>query len=163
MNVHLQKVIRMKNTLTILSEILKENPVDVPQVLVEEEVTRLTCDPCEEVEGVDHFKHEMDPANFTELAYNRVARSLMAAELAGDKGIELDADEVRVRLEDLVEEYSDKERIIAWFYQDKTRLVSIESDVMGEQVADWILENMTVEQVRTSYSEMMGLTSIINE
>ena len=163
MNVHLQKVVRMKNTLTILSEILKGNPVEVPQVLVDEEVTRLTCDPCEEVEGVDHFKHDMDPANFTGLAYNRVARSLLAAELASAKGIELDTDEVRIRLEDLVAEYSDKERIIAWFYEDKTRLAGIESDVLGEQVADWILENMTVEQVTTSYSEMMNLNDTINE
>ena len=32
--------------------------------------------PCEEVDGVDSFEHEMDPAMFTELVYNRVARSL---------------------------------------------------------------------------------------
>lgn len=161
MNAHLQKNIRVKNTLTIMADIVKQNPVDVPQCLLKEEVTRLTCDPCEEVEGVDSFAHEMDPAMFTELAYNRVARSLMVTELASANGIELDTEEVRVRLEDLVAEYSDKERIIDWFYEDKVRLAGIESDVLGEQVADWILENMQAEKVNTTYSEMMGLTDSV--
>ena len=157
MNAHLQKNIRMKNTLVMMAEILKENPVDVPQFLLKEEVTRLTCDPCEEVEGVESYEHKMDPAMFTELAYNRVARSLMVYELASTNGIELDTEEVRARLEDLVEEYSDKERIIAWFYEDKVRLAGIESDVLGEQVAYWILENTQAEKVNTTYSEMMNL------
>ncbi len=158
MNVHLQKNIRIKNTLVLMIEILKANPVDVPQFLLREEVTRLTCDPCQEVEGMDSFKNEMDPAMFTELAYNRVARSLIVSELASANGIELDTEEVNSRLESLVEEYSDKERIITWFYDDKVRMAGIESDVLGEQVADWILENTQAEKVTTTYSEMMGLT-----
>lgn len=158
MDAHLQKIVRMKNTLTILGDILKENPVDVPQALIDEEVTRLTCDPCEEVEGVDSFKHDMDPANFTELARNRIARSLIATEIASANNIELDVEEVSLRLDDLVSEYADKERITAWFYEDKTRLASIEADVLAEQVTDFILENMEIEKVMTSYSAMMELT-----
>ena len=161
MDVHLQKVIRMKNTLTILTEILQKYPVDVPQILLEQEVMRLTCDPCEEVEGVDSFKHEMDPAMFADLAHKRVARSLMTAELASANGIELDTAEVRLRLEDLVEEYSDKERIIEWFYEDTVRLASIESDVLGEQVADWIIQTTQAEKVNTTYNEMMNLTDAV--
>lgn len=159
---HLQKVVRMKNTLNVFGEILKTSPVYVPQALVDEEVTRLVCDPCEEVEGVESFKHEMDPANFTNLAYKRIARGLMASEIARQRDIELDTGEVRERLEDLVSEYSDKERIIEWFYDDRTRLASIESDVLCELVADWILDNMKVETVTTSYAAMMQLSDTIS-
>lgn len=160
MDSHLQRVVRMKNTLTVFDEILETNPVDVPQALVDEEVKRLICDPCEEIEGVDSFKHDLDPANFTQLAYNRIARTLLATEIACAYSIELDTEEVRIRLEDLVSEYSDNNRVIEWFYEDRIRLASIESDVLGEQVVDWIFENSEVEDVTTSYRAMMMLTDI---
>jgi len=155
MNAHLQKTIRMKNMLNLLTDILSRQPVEVPQALLKEEVARLTRDPCEEVEGVENFKHEMDHARFTRLAYNRVARSLLVSELARAYDIKLDTDQVKERLQNLVEEYSETERIIEWFYEDRTRLAGIESDVLGEQVADWIMENTQADTVATTYREMM--------
>lgn len=160
METHLQKVIRMKNTLNILADILKRHPVEVPQCLLDEEITRLTCDPCEEVEEAESFKHDLDPAMFTELAHKRVARSLMISKLASANGIELDEEEVRARLEDLVEEYNQKEKIIEWFYDDEVRLAGVKADVLGEQVADWILETTQAKKVRTTYSEMMDFSGI---
>ena len=58
---------------------------------------------------------------------------------------------------------SGRTSIIEWFYQDRVRLAGIESDVLGEQVADWILKNMQVEKVSTSYSEIMNLNDVITE
>ncbi|MES0326579.1 MAG: trigger factor [Gammaproteobacteria bacterium] len=156
MDTHLQKTIRLKNTLTIFSEILKDNPIDSPQPLIEEELKRLTCDPCEEVEGVESFKHDIDPAMFTDLAYTRVARSLLVDELAKVKGVVLDEQEVRARVEDLVAEYPQKEKIIDWFYGNKVRLAGIKSDVLGEQVADLILKNTQPTIIQTSYAAMMN-------
>jgi len=156
MDTHLQKVIRMKNTLNLFSEILTNHPVDsIPETLVNQEIQRQVCDPCEEVEGVESYQRAMDPADFTELAQNRVKRSLLIYELAREFKITPDSNEIRLRLEDLVEEYPEKERIIDWFYQDKLRLAGIESDVLGEQVADWIFENFKTRQVETTYAALM--------
>ena len=154
MDMHLQKIIRLKNTLIIFSEILKDNPVDLPQSLLEEELKRLTCDPCEEVEGVESFKHDIDPAMFTDLAYTRVARSLMVSKLAQIKEVSLDEADVRARVEDLVAEYPQKEKIIDWFYGDEIRLAGIKSDVLSEQVADLILEEAQATKIKTTYAGM---------
>ena len=154
MDMHLQKIIRLKNTLIIFSEILKDNPIDLPQSLLEEELKRLTCDPCEEVEGVESFKHDIDPAMFADLAYTRVARSLMVSKLAQIKEVLLDEDDVRARVEDLVAEYPQKEKIIDWFYGDEIRLAGIKSDVLSEQVADLILEEAQATKIKTTYAEM---------
>lgn len=158
MDDHLQKIIRLKNTLTIFKEILKDYPIDLPASLLEDELKRLTCDPCEEVEGVESFKHDIDPAMFTDLAHTRVARSLLVSEFAKAKGISLDENEVRARVEDLVEEYPQKEKIIEWFYGDETHLAGIRSDVLGEQVADFILSEAKAEKITTSYAEMMNFS-----
>lgn len=163
MNRHLQSVTRMKNTLAIFTDILKKAPIEqIPQALVDEEIKRQVCDPCEEVEGVESFKHDIDPTMFNELAHDRVRKSLMIDKLASENGIKLDTKEVRIRLEDLVEEYSDKDLIIEWFYEDKVRLAGIESDVLGEQVADWIFANSDTNKVITDYSEMMNFSGMLN-
>jgi len=155
---HLQKIIRLKNTLAIFNEILKDNPVSLPTSLLNEELKRLTCDPCEEVEGVESFKHDIDPSMFTDLAHTRVARSLLVSEFARVKGVFLDENEVRARVEDLVEEYPQKEKIIEWFYGDEVNLSGVQSDVLGEQVADLILSEVQAEKITTSYTEMMSFS-----
>ncbi|NOR52287.1 MAG: trigger factor, partial [Gammaproteobacteria bacterium] len=154
MEMHLQKIIRLKNTLTVFSEILKDNPIEVPQSLLNEELERLTCDPCEQVEGVESFKHDIDPAMFTDLAYTRVARSMMVTVLADAREIVLDEDEVKERVDDLVSEYPQKEKIIDWFYDDEIRLAGVKADVLGEQVADLILKEAQVTKVETTYADM---------
>ena len=154
MDMHLQKILRLKNTLTVFSEILKDNPIEVPQSLLNEELERLTCDPCEQVEGVESFKHDIDPAMFTDLAYTRVARSMMVTTLADAREIVLDEDEVKERVDDLVSEYPQKEKIIDWFYDDDIRLAGVKADVLGEQVADLILKEAQVTKVETTYADM---------
>ncbi|MDH5388603.1 MAG: trigger factor [Gammaproteobacteria bacterium] len=155
MDTHLQKTIRLKNTLNVFSYILNDNHIDAPQSLLEAELKRLTCDPCEEVEGVESFKHDIDPAMFTDLAYTRVTRSLLVDELAKVMDVVLDEQEVRARVDDLVSEYPQKEKIIDWFYGDEVRLAGIKSDVLGEQVADLILKEAKPEIIETSYAAMM--------
>ena len=161
MHSHLQKTIRLKNTLNLFADILNDHPVEVPKAMLDEELIRVTCDPCEEVEGVESFKHDIDPGMFVDLAYTRVARGLMAAELARQRNVELDEAEVRLRLEDLVAEYPQQEKIIEWFYDDAVRLAGIVSDVLGEQVANQILDEMKAEKITTSYVEMMDFKSVV--
>lgn len=158
MDGHLQKIIRMKNTITIFAKILKGHPIDVPKSLLEEELQRLTCDPCEQVEGVESYKHDIDPSMFMDLAHTRVARSLLVSEFAVAIGISVDENEVRARVEDLVEEYPQKEKIVEWFYGDEVRLAGVRSDVLGEQVADHILNEAQAEKITTSYAEMMDFS-----
>jgi len=155
MDAHLQQAIRLKNTLTVFSELLKDNMADLPQSLLDDELERLTCDPCEEVDGVESFKHDIDPAMFADLAYTRIARSLLVSELANANNILLDEEEVESRVKELVSEYSQKDRIFDWFYGDEKRLAGIKSDVLGEQVADLILKETKAKKIETSYAEMM--------
>ena len=92
---------------------------------------------------------------FTDLAYTRVARSLLVSELANVKNISLDEEDVRARVNDLVAEYPQKEKIFDWFYGDEARLAGIKSDVLGGQVADLILKETKATKVKITYAEMM--------
>ncbi|MCW8962551.1 MAG: trigger factor [Gammaproteobacteria bacterium] len=154
MEKQLQDAIQMRTTIEIMASLIAKNPFDVPNTLVSREVARLISDPDSE-DGSQAL--DLDPEDFTGLARKRIARSIMAYRLSEHYGISIDEERVRSRVEELTRDYPDPENKIAWYYEDRTRMQWIESEVLEQQVVEWIMDRVEVIDLPSSYDEVMAM------
>ncbi|MFC1602660.1 trigger factor, partial [Pseudomonadota bacterium] len=53
-------------------------------------------------------------------------------------------------------DYEDPKTVVDWYYNNKEQLNQLENVVLEEQVVDWVLDQVKVEEEQTSFA---GLTS----
>ena len=140
----------------VLDKLFAANPVDLPSALVESEIEQMVSQSRQSmgISGVQPVTEEMRTA-FTEQARRRVALGLLMGEVIREKGFRADADKVRARIEALSLGYDDAAAVVAWYYSDRSRLAGVEALVLEDQVVDWIVSEVKVEEVATGFDEVM--------
>ncbi len=139
----------------VLEVLLDKNQVEVPKGLVEQEVQRLM-----QQSGLQMPQNVKDPevvnSLFEPQARRRVSLSLILAEIANDNQIELDQARVRATVENVAKTYDNPDEFVKWYYQNREALAHVESLVLEEQVVDWVLEQVEVDDVTKTFDEMMN-------
>jgi|GEM_PF-4501648 len=108
MEKQLQDAVKMRTTIGVMADIVKQCPFEVPTTLVAREAARLISDPDKEGCGDDAL--DLNPKEFEGLARKRIARSLMAHKLAGTYDIKLDEKRLRLRVDEMVESHPEPEK-----------------------------------------------------
>lgn len=141
----------------IMDVLLEKNEVALPQALVDQEIDAMM-----EQSGLrmaDTAKMK-DPGVvrtlFEEQAKKRVALGLILAEVSGKNKIRLDPDKLREKVENMAMTYEDPEAFMKWASSDATARTQLESLAMEEQVVDWLLEQVEINEVATSFDEIMN-------
>ena len=88
----------------------------------------------------------MNPEMFKDQADRRVSLGLIMAEIVKDNAIKVDDAKVRAKVEEIAEPYDEPEQVISWYYGDKQRIAEIESLVFEEQIIEWLLTKVTVDE-----------------
>ena len=60
------------------------------------------------------------------------------------------------RSEQFAESYEKPQEVIDYYYSDKKLLGSIENVVLEDQVVDWVLEQAQVEDVASTFDEVIN-------
>jgi trigger factor len=131
------------------------NPIDVPKSLVEEQVQSMQLDMGRRM-GARDVSQLPPAAQFQDAAKQRVAMGLLISEVVKTAKIEVDPTKVQERLADVAQNYPDPEQVIK-AYRDNAQLRSqIESSVLEDQVADWLLERAKVTEQPATFKEVMN-------
>ena len=69
--------------------------------------------------------------------------------------IKVDDAKVRAKVEEIAEPYDEPTQVISWYYGDKQRLAEIESLVFEEQIIEWLLTKVTVDEKTKKFKELM--------
>ena len=139
-----------------LDKLLDANPIDLPSALVEDEIKQMAEQARQsmgmqgEMELTDEIRHALG-----ERARRRVGLGLLVGELIREKGFKAEAEKIRARIEEMAESYEDPQSVLAWYYQDKTRLSGVEALVLEDQVVDWLLSAIKTEDVAKTFDDIM--------
>lgn len=133
----------------ILDELIKHIEVDLPETLIEREVTYMLNQTAFQLQnqGIDVkrlFNQETIPMMKERSrpdAINRIKRTLALGEVAKQESIAVDPEEVKTKVNELLEQLEGQDI-------DRERLQSVVSeDLLKEKILTWLIEHATIELV----------------
>lgn len=154
----LQDAIRTGLRAQIMDALVAANPVEVPRALVDQEVNDLLGRFFERM-GIDRSRAEklnIPRDAVEEKATRNVALRLILAETIRRHEIKVSPEALRATVESVATSYDNPEEVVKWYYADRQRLAEMESLTLEQQLVDWALEHVTVEEEQTSFPELMA-------
>ncbi len=142
-----------------MQALLDANNLDVPGALIEEEAATLKKQAEAEMAGNatgGNTKQELPLELFMENAKRRVSLGLIMGEVIKAHSLDVDADRLKAKIEQIAADYEDPKTVVDWYYNNKEQLNQLENVVLEEQVVDWVLDQVKVEEEQASFA---GLTS----
>ncbi|MGB5831130.1 MAG: trigger factor [Thiohalocapsa sp.] len=139
----------MKNQ--VLDALMEANPVDLPAVLISEEIKALKG---QMGQVAASSGSEVPEELYAESAKRRVALGLIVAEVVKQHELKPDADRVRAAVEEMAATYEAPQDVIDYYYADRQRMASVESMVMEEMVVKRMLDEANVEDEPTTFAAL---------
>jgi len=136
--------------------LLQKSTLDLPQSLVGMETDRLRrmTEADMQQRGVQTMKLSADM--FTGQAERRVRLGLILAEIVQANKLVAQPEQIRALIQEQAQSYEEPEQVIQWYYQSPERMQEIESLALEENVVAWVTGQAQVEDVTTSFEELMG-------
>ena len=153
----LADVIRNRVRGQVLDALYRQNPVDVPRALLEEQVQQLQIDTARRMGARD--ASQLPPRQqFEEPARRRVALGLLMSQIVQAQQIKLDRERVQGRLTDLVAGYPEaqQEEARRAYLQNQDAMRQIESAALEDQVVDWLLSKANITDKPMTFKEITG-------
>jgi trigger factor len=153
----LADVIRNRVRGQVLDALYKQNPVDVPRALLEEQVQQLQIDTARRM-GVRDASQIPARGPFEEPARRRVALGLLMSQIVQNEQIKLDRDRVQTRLSDLVAGYPEEQQqeALRAYQQNQDAMRQVESAALEDQVVDWVLGRANISDKPMTFKEITG-------
>lgn len=139
-----------------LEAVLAANPIELPAVLVDQEVESLQSEAMSR-SGQDPKSLEGRPERelFEPAARRRVSLGLIVGEVISSQNLVLDRDKLEERLRAMVEEHPDPEAAARQVRSDRGFMQRLELMVMEDQVVDLLLERATLRDEQVSFKDLM--------
>lgn len=136
--------------------LLQKSTLDLPQSLVAMETDRLRSMTEADMQqrGVQTMKLSADM--FTGQAERRVRLGLILAEIVQKHKLVAQPEQIRALILEQAQSYEEPEQVMQWYYQSPERMQEIESLALEENVVAWVAGQAQVEDVTTSFEELMG-------
>jgi trigger factor len=153
----LADVIRNRVRAQVLDALYRQNPVDVPRALLEEQVQQLQIDTARRM-GVRDASQIPAREPFEEPARRRVALGLLMSQIVQTEQIKLDRERVQTRLSDLIAGYPEtqQEEARRAYLQNQDAMRQIESAALEDQVVDWVLGRANITDKPMTFKEITG-------
>ena len=145
--------IRMNVKTQVMDKMAELNPIDVPQQMVEEELTRMVEQTTAQYQQQGMKDVPIDKEQLRPQATRRVALGLIMSEVIQGNEIKLDEDKLRARVDEMSTGYEKPEEFVQWHYADRSRLASMEALVLEDQVVQFLVGSATSEDKEVDFKE----------
>ena len=142
----------------LLDALYRANPLDVPRVMVDEQVRELQVQMLRRM-GVQKVEQLPPREPYEEPARKRVALGLIIGELVRSNGIRVDRARVEERLNSVAASYPDAEGVRRQYLQSREAMAQIESAVLEDQALDWVQSRVQRVDKPASFAELTGFDS----
>jgi len=131
---------------------------EVPRALLDNEIARMQQQAVEDLKqrGMTTQNLSLPADLFTERAQRRLKLSILVSDLVKKNGLQPKPEQVRKVIEEHAESFEQPEQLIRWYYADPARLAEVEALVMEDNVVEWAMSKMKVEDKPTDFDELMG-------
>ena len=132
------------------------NPMDIPNAMVNQEAERMKQQMVQDMQqrgqgsGID-----LPAGMFEEQARRRVHLGLVISEIMSEQQLEADEEKVRTTIAEFAESYENPQEVIDYYLQDRQARSSIENVVLENEVVDWVLTQVQVNEESKAFSEVM--------
>ena len=156
-DVELEQRLKDKIKANVMDALLEANNVELPKVMVYEEMENLRKEFSDRVaqQGIDSANIQLPASVFEKQAERKVSLGLILSEIAKQQDIKIKAENVRDTVNMIASGYEKPEEVVNWYYEDRRRLAGVESLVLEDQVVEWVLENSDVSIRTMSMSELV--------
>jgi trigger factor len=151
----LADAIRNRLRVQIMDALFRDNPIDLPRSMVEEQVQALQVDMGRRM-GAREPGQLPPREGLEEPARRRVALGLIVGELLRANSLKLDRERVNARLNETVSAYPDPDEVRRQYLQSPEAMRQIESATLEDQLIDWIAERAQVTPKPATFGEVTG-------
>jgi trigger factor len=155
MEKELADLVRTRLRTQVLESLYRDNPLELPRALVEEQVQALQIDAARRL-GVREASQIPPRDPFVEPARKRVALGLLMGHIVQTQGLKLDRTRLNERLDDLVATYPNPDEARRAYQQNPEAMRQLESAVLEDQVIDWALKAARITERPMSFRELTG-------
>ena len=134
-------------------------PLSVPRALIDGEIERLEQRARQDmaVRGIKADNMPIPADMFEAQAQRRVSLGLILAEVVKTHDLKAQPEQVRKLVDEYAESYEKPEQVVAWYYENPTRLAEVESLVLEQNVVSWALNQAQVEDKPIAFDDLMGI------
>jgi trigger factor len=150
------QAVRQRLRAAVIDGLVRDNVMEVPRALVEEQVHELQYEAARRMGIKDPSKAHAPHAPFEEPARRRVALGLIVGEIIRSANLKADRQRVQVRLDEIASSYPNSDEVRRTYLQSAEAMRQIEATVLEDQVIDWVLERASVVERASSFSELTG-------
>ena len=143
----------------VMEALLKANPIDVPNALLEMEIQRLMQSARQDMEqrgGAKMKDFPMQREWFVDQAKRRVSLGLILSEIVKVNKLQAQPDQIKKIVEDSAQSYEHPEEVIRWYYAQPQRLQEVEGVAIEDNVVAWALSASKVVEKPIAFDELMG-------
>jgi trigger factor len=151
----LAEMVRGRLRAQVLDGLYRDNPLEVPQGMLDEQVQQLQLDAARRL-GIRDVQQLPAREAFIEPARRRVALGLLMSHIVQSQGLRLDRERMQERLTELIEGYPNPEEARRAYLQNQDAMRQIESATLEDQTVDWLLERAKVSERASTFAELTG-------
>ncbi|SFU68701.1 trigger factor [Nitrosomonas eutropha] len=149
--------IRVKLKEQVMQSLLNKISVEVPRVLVQQEIDRLI----EEVQDTRVARGFPKASNlqrdtFLERAERRVRLGLILSRLIETHGLSVKPEQIKSFIEEHAQSYENPEQVVKWHFASPERIKEIEPLVLEDNAVSWILDKANIVDQNVTFDELMG-------
>ncbi len=152
----LADAVRNRLRVQVMDALHRDNPIEVPKAMVEEQVQALQADMARRMGIKDPSQMPAARDSLDEPARRRVALGLIIGELIRTEGIKVDRARVNARLAEAVGAHPNADELRRQYLQSPDAMRQIESAALEDQLIDWITSRAQVTPKAASFSELTG-------
>ncbi|WP_020650329.1 trigger factor [Solimonas variicoloris] len=143
-----------------LEQLLKANPIELPQALIQQEIPRLREEAAARMNmaNLDPAKRSqlLPDALFEKTAGQRVALGLLVGEVIKAKDIKLDTARVDAALDAMAADYEQPDQVKAYYRSRPDLLQGLRAMVLEDQVVDALVAGVTPLEKALSLEELLN-------
>jgi trigger factor len=142
----------------VMQALLANVQIDVPKALIAVELDNMQQQARADLQarGVNAANIPLDTAMFEPQAKRRVALGLILGELVRAHGLTAKPEQVRAMVDEHAQSYEHPHEVLNWYYGNPERLREVESLALEDNVVQWVLAQVKVEDKPTAFDELMG-------
>lgn len=150
-----QQLIRTKFKKQVFDRFSEQNPLDVPNALVEQETQRLHDEYYAHQPHHEHHHSDEEMATFASQATRNIQLAILISSAIKQYHLSLDHERVDARIHELVSMYEQPEEVKQWYKTNKRARAEMDMQILEEQLIEKLLENVAVIEKKIQYNELL--------
>lgn len=148
----------------VMEQLNKLHEVQLPGALVNNEIQNLRQQMLQQFQMYGQSQQPELPGElFQGQAEQRVRIGLVVNEIVSAAKLEVTAEKLRARVEEMAQGYAEPQQVINWYYSNQEQLQQVEMAALEDEVVDHVLAQAQVESLPSSYQDIVSGNAIPTE